>query len=176
VLQANLRQQGADKPATLAGAICAQVEALQGQNKRILRKLWPAALEDLGLAEALRILVEGFESAQPKVAIAMSLPDSFDGCGPREKLALYRLAQEALTNIFRHAQATKVEIDMAYDQPQEIHARISDDGVGVPEDAQPGLGLTGMRERVRSLGGRFAFLGAPGGGALIEAFIPVEGR
>ncbi len=176
VLQANLRQQGAEKQATLAGAICAQVEALQGQNKRILRKLWPAALEDLGLAEALRILVQGFEAAQPKVAIAMRLPDDLAACGPREKLALYRLAQEALTNVFRHAHATRVEIEMAYETANEIRASISDDGLGITEDAQPGLGLTGMRERVRSLGGRFAFAAAPGGGALIEAFIPIEGR
>jgi two-component system sensor histidine kinase UhpB len=176
VLQANLRQQGAEKQATLAGALCAQVEALQGQNKRILRKLWPAALEDLGLTEALRILVQGFEATQPKVAIAMSLPDNLDACGPREKLALYRLAQEALTNVFRHARATRVDIDLAYDRPTEIHARISDDGIGIAEGAQPGLGLTGMRERVRSLGGRFAFANSPGGGALIQAFIPVEGR
>jgi two-component system sensor histidine kinase UhpB len=186
VLQAGLRLPGVERQAILAGAICAQVEALQGQNKRILRKLWPAALEDLGLAEALRILVRGFEATQPKVEIAMDLPESLEACGPREKLALYRLAQEALTNVFRHAHATRVEIELAYDgsretqpaviQPVVIHAKIRDDGVGIALDAQPGLGLTGMRERVRSLGGRFAFSGAPGGGALIEAFIPVEGR
>ncbi len=106
VLQANLRQQGAEKQATTAGAICAQVEALQGQNRRILRRLWPAALEDLGLAEALRILVQGFEATQPKIDIRMRLPENLDACGPREKLALYRLAQEALTNVFRHAGAS----------------------------------------------------------------------
>jgi two-component system sensor histidine kinase UhpB len=112
----------------------------------------------------------------------MSLPESLEACGPRERLALYRLAQEALTNVFRHAQATRVEIEMTYDEPPEnqaavmIHAKISDDGVGIAGNALPGLGLTGMRERVRSLGGRFAFSGASGGGALIEALIPVEGR
>jgi two-component system sensor histidine kinase UhpB len=176
VLQASLRQQGAEKQATMAGAICAQVEALQGQNKRILRKLWPPALEDLGLAEALRILVQGFESTQPRVAVAMNLPENLDACGPREKLALYRLVQEALTNVFRHAQATRVEIEMAFSGPLEIRAKICDDGLGIAGDAQPGLGLTGMRERMRGLGGSFAYDIAPGGGALIEAFIPVAGR
>lgn len=176
VLQANLRQQGAERQAATAGAICAQVEALQGQNRRILRRLWPAALEDLGLAEALRILVQGFEATQPKIDIRMKLPENLDACGPREKLALYRLAQEALTNVFRHAGASQVEIDMAYVGQSEIRAQISDDGSGFPPDAPPGLGLAGMRERMRGLGGRFACFNTRGGGALIEAFLPVEGR
>jgi two-component system, NarL family, sensor histidine kinase UhpB len=176
VLENGLRQQGAEKPAGIARAICAQVEALQGQNRRILRRLWPAALEDLGLAEALRILVQGFLEAQRDVAIDLNLPDNFDPCGPREKLALYRLAQEALTNVFRHAGARNVTIALSFVAPNEISARIRDDGAGFAPDAPPGLGLTGMRERMRGLGGRFAYATAPEGGALIEAFLPVTGR
>jgi two-component system, NarL family, sensor histidine kinase UhpB len=176
VLESGLRQQGAVKPADVARAIGAQVEALQGQNRRILRRLWPAALEDLGLAEALRILVQGFLDAQREVAIDLNLPDSFDPCGPREKLALYRLAQEALTNVFRHAGAKNVTVDLAFTAPNEVSARIRDDGAGFAPGAPPGLGLTGMRERMRRLGGRFAFQTAPEGGALIEALLPVAGR
>ena len=176
VLENSLRQQGADKAAGTARAICAQVEALQGQNRRILRRLRPAALEELGLAEALRILVQGFAEAQNDVAIVLNLPDNFAPCGPREELALYRLVQEALTNVFRHAGAKNITVDLVYAAPGEIAARICDDGAGFSPNAPPGLGLTGMRERMRGLGGRFIHANAPKGGAIIEAFLPLAGR
>jgi two-component system, NarL family, sensor histidine kinase UhpB len=176
VLEAGLRREGAEKPAANARAICASIEALQGQNRRILRRLWPAALEDLGLPEALRILAQGFRETQPSVAIELNLPDDFDACGPREKLALYRFVQEGLTNVFRHARASHVAIELALASPREISVTIRDDGAGFPPDAPPGLGLTGMRERMRGLGGRFSCAAAPGGGALIEAFLPVTGQ
>ncbi len=176
MLEAGLRRDGAEKAAATARGICDSVEALQGQNRRILRRLWPAALEDLGLAEALRILAQGFREAQPSVAIELNLPDDFDACGPREKLALYRLVQEGLTNVFRHARASHVAIELAFANPHGISLAIRDDGAGFPPDAPPGLGLTGMRERMRGLGGRFSCAAAPGGGALIEAFLPVTGQ
>ncbi|MGO9390720.1 ATP-binding protein [Rhodoblastus sp.] len=176
VLEAGLRREGAHKPAATARGICDSVEALQGQNRRILRRLWPAALEDLGLGEALRILAQGFRETQPSVAIELDLPDDFDACGPREKLALYRLVQEGLTNAFRHARASHIAIELAFASPREISVAIHDDGVGFPADAPPGLGLTGMRERMRGLGGRFSCAPAPGGGALIEALLPVTGQ
>ncbi len=155
------------------GAIRGQIEALQGHNKRILRELRPPALDDLGLFEALKILVENWRETEPGVHLELSLPQSLDPPDPRVGLALYRLVQEALTNIFRHARARHASIALSRaGSPPEIRVRVQDDGIGIDPARPAGLGLTGMRERVQGLGGRLSFGEAPGGGGLIEAALP----
>ena len=79
----------------------------------------------------------------------------------------------ALTNIYRHAKATHASIVLSsVASPPEIRLRIQDDGIGIDPAKPAGLGLTGMRERVRGLGGRLSFGVAPGGGGLIDVALP----
>jgi len=83
------------------------------------------------------------------------------------------VAQEALTNIFRHAWATHASLVLSVSAtPPEIRLRVQDDGVGVDTGQPAGLGLSGMRERIRGLDGRFAFGVAPGGGSLLDVTVP----
>lgn len=86
--------------------------------------------------------------------------------------AAYRIVQEALTNVTRHAGAATARIQVVY-RPEEIEVRIEDDGAGHPGvPASTGLGLIGMRERAAALGGRLAAQGRPGGGFTVRADLP----
>ena len=130
VLAASLRAEGADRQALSAKAIGDQVEALQAHNRLILRRLRPAALDDLGLAEALEILVKGWRETEPSVELTLELPTTdlqkiLDDCPPVASLALYRLVQEALTNVFRHADASHASVSIACEKGREILARKS---------------------------------------------------
>jgi two-component system sensor histidine kinase UhpB len=180
VLGARL-QKGADDEATKAAiSIRDHLEALQGHNRRILLRLRPIALDELGLTEALRALVEQWRKDEPDVALSLSAPERIAELGERASLMAYRFVQEALTNAFRHASALHIEVTLSYDAPAEAaHVRdsalaglricIRDDGKGLPTQAPSGMGLLGMRERVRALGGCVTIGNAPGGGAIVEA-------
>jgi two-component system, NarL family, sensor histidine kinase UhpB len=177
-LAASLRAGGLEKQASSAKAISDQVEALQGHNRRILRRLRPAALDDLGLAEALEILVKSWSEIEPSVDLTLSLPDRLEDCDPQQSLALYRVVQEALTNVFRHANAHHAWVTIAYRDKEKgsksLEIKVRDDGLGLGANARPGLGLTGMRERMRGLGGSFACGPSPEGGTLVEALFPLR--
>jgi signal transduction histidine kinase len=101
--------------------------------------------------------------------------DPEPGLDEVETLAVYRIAQEALTNVTRHAQAahTWVELTRADDR---VRLRVSDDGVGPPPVAEHGSGLLGIEERVSAVGGSWDLSGRPGGGTILDVSLPVEPR
>jgi len=175
-----LRARVAGEGAALAQAIAEGVEALQKQNRRILANLRPAALDELGLAPALEALVEQWRRLQPGVEIDLATDPKVETLGPRASLTLYRFAQEGLTNAFRHANATRIAITIAYEPPSAaapplepslagLRARVEDDGQGVSQSQTPGMGLSGLSDRVRALGGDFAFGPRAPKGAFMEA-------
>jgi two-component system sensor histidine kinase UhpB len=161
-------------------AIEAQVEALQGQNRRILADLRPAALEELGLAEALEALVAHWRRAEPGVAVALEADPRVDAMSERASLMAYRFVQEAMTNAFRHAGATRIDVSLRFEAPAlepsvgesalaGFVVRVADDGRGLQGETEAGMGLAGMRDRVRLLGGQVAIGSPPGGGVVVEA-------
>jgi two-component system, NarL family, sensor histidine kinase UhpB len=171
-----------DQPAAreAATAIEAQVGELQGQNRRILADLRPAALEELGLVEALEALVAHWRRADPKIAIALDVDPRVEALGDRASLMAYRFVQEAMTNAFRHAGATRIEASLKFETPVEtpslrdpalagLIVRVADDGRGLNGEAEAGMGLAGMRDRARMLGGRVVIGSSPGGGVVVEA-------
>jgi two-component system sensor histidine kinase UhpB len=176
------RLQGGGDPAVEQAAVSLrdQVESLQGQNRRILARLRPAALEEFGLIDALEILAEQWRKAQPGVAVALSSSARIAKLGERASLMAYRFVQEGLTNAFRHAGARRIDVTLGFESmakaanasdPELTGLRISirDDGRGVAEEATPSMGFLGMRERVRALGGEVVISNAPEGGAVVEA-------
>ena len=175
------KKLGGDSAARAAAtAIEAQVEALQGQNRRILADLRPAALEELGLAEALEALVAHWRGAEPRVAVALDVDPRAEAMGERASLMAYRFVQEALTNAFRHAGATRIDVSLGFETPVPepglrdkalagLVIRVADDGRGLKGDSEAGMGLAGMRDRVRLLGGQVAIGSPPGGGVVVEA-------
>jgi two-component system, NarL family, sensor histidine kinase UhpB len=171
-----------DDPAAraAASAIEAQVEALQGQNRRILAALRPAALEELGLVEALEALVAHWRRAEPGVAVALHIDPRVEAMSERASLMAYRFIQEAMTNAFRHAGATRIDASLRFETPVHeptlcdlapagLVIRVADDGRGLHAGTDAGMGLAGMRDRVRLLGGQVVIGSPSGGGVVVEA-------
>jgi two-component system sensor histidine kinase UhpB len=141
--------------------------------RRIAIELRPEALDDLGLESALAVLCERFsEGAGLEVnqRIAPDLPE----LSPEAELVVYRVAQEALTNIAKHAGARRVSV-LLVRRPGLVNALIEDDGhgFGPAEEAQGGIGLAGMRERLALLDGRLTIESSPGTGTSLVAEVPL---
>jgi two-component system, NarL family, sensor histidine kinase UhpB len=177
-----LAKKVGDDPAAraAASAIEAQVEALQGQNRRILADLRPAALEELGLGEALEALGAHWRRAEPGVAVSLDVDSRVEAMSDRASLMAYRFVQEAMTNAFRHADATRIDVSLRFETPvlepgqddgdlAGLVIRVADDGRGLHGETEAGMGLAGMRDRVRLLGGQVTIGSPPGGGVVVEA-------
>jgi signal transduction histidine kinase len=135
--------------------------------RRIAARLRPPVLDDFGLAAAIDALLERFVR-QTGIAVELQA-DSVD-VPPAGGRALYRIVQEALTNVARHAQASRVHVTLDA-QPDLLVLEITDDGVGIPPDMirNPGsLGLVGMRERAVALRASFEVTGGPEGGTTVR--------
>jgi two-component system sensor histidine kinase UhpB len=171
-----------DQPAAraAANAIEAQVGELQGQNRRILADLRPAALEELGLIEALEALVAHWRRADPKMTVTLDMDPRVESLGERASLMAYRFVQEAMTNAFRHAGAKRIEASLKYETGvgapnlrdpalAGLVMRVADDGRGLNAEAEAGMGLAGMRDRVRLMGGSVKMQSPKSGGVVVEA-------
>ncbi|MDW4497679.1 cache domain-containing protein [Sulfitobacter sp. D35] len=145
--------------------------------RRISRDLRPGVLDDLGLGPAIRALAEEF-AQRTGIAVDFSTVVFRNRLDPEAKIALYRIAQEALTNIERHADATRVAVDLR-GHKRGATLRISDNGRGFPADRSArsaGIGLRNMQERVEQLDGRLRIQtpAENGSGTLIEVTVPLS--
>jgi two-component system sensor histidine kinase UhpB len=139
-----------------------------GELVRLARELRPVALDDLGLGAALRTQVLEFgRRAGIETTLALP-PDGIEDLDSDEQLVVYRVVQEGLSNIAQHAGARTVHVDVERRGDGTV-VRVADDGEGFASgDDQPGLGLTGMRERAVLAGGRLEVSSAPGAGTTVE--------
>jgi signal transduction histidine kinase len=139
--------------------------------RRLVYDLRPPALDDLGLAEALRRLVEryGSEGEQPRVSV--EAPDNLPDLPAAFEVAVYRIAQEALTNVARHAAAESCVVRLAVEG--DVKLEIIDDGVGIPAGRNAGVGLSSMRERASELGGSCVVESAAEGGTQVLVRLPL---
>ncbi len=155
--------------------IDAQIAALQQVNRRILARLRPAALEEMGLAGALEALVQSWRESHPEVAIELRV--DADEADEQAALAAFRVVQEGLTNAFRHSGARHIRVDVSRARPPErpaLRIRVGDDGAGLAEAWREGLGLRGMSERLATLGGDATLRNLASKGATLEARIPIS--
>ncbi|MGQ0673377.1 MAG: ATP-binding protein [Hyphomicrobium sp.] len=142
-------------------AILDAAEALQQTNRRVLQRLSPVGLRELGLAGAIRALVTSWRKEMPDIAVHLDIDQHIDGFDDTTGLTIYRVVQEGLTNAFRHAGATRIAVFVErvsraseHEQAdQRVSIRIEDNGEGLPDEMAEGYGLKGMRERVGLLGG-----------------------
>lgn len=162
--------------------LLAEVDRLAGaaivSTRRIVNDLRPPILEDLGLVPALQLLADEFRR---RTGIDCRLdPDDTDETDVGSAAAttcLYRIAQESLNNVMKHAHATRVSIGLAHSS-DEVRLRIEDDGIGFDTLQPQGprmYGLLGMHERIRALGGVLHITSRPGAGTKIEARVPAAG-
>ncbi len=143
--------------------------------QRICAELRPGILDDLGLAAALEWLVQEF-STRTGLRCQLELePEDLD-VSPDLATTLFRICQESLTNVMRHARASQVKIRLQQEQ-EDIRLRIMDDGIGIaPGQAEHpmSLGLMGMRERVLPFNGQVSIQGGPGLGTEIRVRVPLN--
>ena len=151
------------------------VGALQQLNKRVLHKLRPPALRELGLERALRALIATWADHDPSIEITLAMPPLVRGLDETTELTVYRVVQEGLTNAFRHANATKIAVVIAALSSHQLCVTVSDDGAGMGADSEPGSGLSGMAERVWALGGTIKMTNAAAhGGFELRVELPVR--
>ncbi|MCW3016235.1 MAG: sensor histidine kinase [Solirubrobacterales bacterium] len=156
-------------PPELAGELReTQAVATQamGELRRLAHELRPTALDDHGLAAALRTQVDTF-AAKAGIDARLQLSGDVDDFREDEQLVVYRVVQESLSNAARHAEARHITITVRRKGAHGV-VRVSDDGRGIDPQAIRGHGLAGMRERARQAGGRLDVLTTPGGGTTIE--------
>ncbi len=142
----------------------------------IIRQLRPSALDHLGLREAVEDLVEIWRGRHPEIHCDLRLRGDVDGLGESVNITVYRVIQECLTNVLRHAQATLAQIEVQRDGGI-LRVAVSDNGKGLSlpsESESERFGLMGMRERVQALGGEFVLQSQPGAGLTVVATIPVR--
>ncbi len=182
-------------------ALAAAVEeALEGLGteidglRHLITELRPAALDDLGLAAALEALArraQAIDGLDVKTEIEFGRNeeihpgDVHDGAGrldPELESTIYRVVQEALTNVSRHAEATHAVIRLTGDDSHVV-ASVTDDGKGMPDSSRlgpredmGGFGTGGMRERAELVGGELEWLPAPGKGTIVRLTVPLAGR
>ncbi|WP_299429897.1 sensor histidine kinase [uncultured Meiothermus sp.] len=157
------------RPEYLSEARKAVVQALE-EVRRLSRDLRPAVLDDLGLAKALeRYLQEYRLRTGIKVQAEIECPNLRES----QQIALFRVIQEALTNVARHAQARKVYVGLtAWDR--RVRGQVADDGLGFdPLKVPASVGMVGMRERIEQLGGSLNVESTSGKGTRISFVVPV---
>ncbi|KIN60860.1 Sensor protein DegS [Sulfitobacter noctilucae] len=162
----------ADEP--LGKGIGSLSEAIT-EVRRISRDLRPGVLDDLGLGPALKTLTEEFE-ARTGIICEFHTVVFRNRLDNEAKIALYRIAQEALTNIERHAGATRIEVKLRGHR-RGATLRISDNGRGLGDNrsaASAGLGLRNMQERMEQLRGTLEIQATKGSGTTIEATVPLS--
>lgn len=138
--------------------------------RRIVEGLRPAALDDLGLVEAVHQLAG--RSRSPEVEV---VADALPRLPAAVEVAAYRIVQEALTNASRHAQASRVTVDLAM-TPGGLTVTITDNGTGQVTPRPGGIGLDSMRERAEQIGGTFELMARPGHGTTVTATLALAAQ
>jgi signal transduction histidine kinase len=171
------------QPQKLSRAVGQAVEHLEeaiGNLRALITDLRPAALDELGVRAALEGLAERASRHGMEVKVSVEFAENPDGTTARHiselETAVYRIAQEALTNALKHGRAAHAVIEVRED-PTTVRVRVRDDGNGFdPHVETSGFGLLGMRERVELLGGELQLDSAPGRGTTVTASIPAQRR
>jgi PAS domain S-box-containing protein len=161
------------QPSSRAESILKQVDETILAVRRIATQLRPGILDDAGLAAAIEWAAEEFET-RTGTKVRLDLPEGDLDADRERATALFRIFQETLTNVARHANATEVTVRLAREKDDFV-LEVRDNGEGVSEDqlAEGGsLGILGMRERALLLGGELTILGAPGSGTTVRVRIP----
>ncbi|MBT0961536.1 sensor histidine kinase [Denitromonas iodatirespirans] len=141
---------------------------VQDHVRQLLARLRPHGLEQVGLLAAVRDYTHGWAARAAGMNVRIALPDALPSLPAQAALALYRVVQEALTNVLRHSRATRVEIALEVGATRLV-LRIADDGVGRAEtlERHAGCGIRGMRERAAMVGGQLRFEDGDPSGVMI---------
>lgn len=155
-----------------------ELELVISDIRRLVYNLRPPALDELGLTGAIREYVARLRSetqAQPAaLKVTVDLPEALPPLPAAVEVAAYRIVQEAMTNVIRHAHAQACHVHLWVDDALEIE--VSDNGIGIDEVHQSGVGLNSMRERAEELGGAFRISKVQPWGTRVTASLPLVDR
>ncbi len=161
-----------------ATAIASHCDHVQESVRALIGRLRPIGLDVLGLRAALEHYFELVRNTMPQRTLSVRLEGDLDALGDSTSLTIYRLIQEGLTNVSRHAGARSVVVSVTRSRDggsDHVAVGVIDDGRGADPQARTlGLGVLGMRERVEALGGSLTIRTSPGAGFAIHARIPVR--
>ncbi|MGE5027737.1 MAG: PAS domain-containing protein [Betaproteobacteria bacterium] len=159
----------------VAQAIVDSTAQLHQIARRILHRLRPSQLEQLGLADSLRELVSQWQASHPAVDCDIDLDVPLEDLDKQLAITLYRVIQEGLANVSTHSGASRVTLAVNR-SPDAIMLSLQDNGMGIPDMSPPpqGIGLLGMRERVIAAGGESTVYSAPGQGLRIDVMLPLN--
>jgi two-component system sensor histidine kinase UhpB len=140
-----------------AESILQSVETLQQTNRRILDRLRPLYIQELGLERSIQTLLQNVKAQAPGLKVTSQIDTTLNEVDGLLSQTIYRVIQEAVTNVLRHARANAMHV-AADINARDVIVEISDDGIGFPADRMFGRGLTGMLERARALSGTLELL------------------
>jgi len=160
-----LLQHDVDAADRLLQELAIHTQAAIADIRRVVYDLRPPALDDLGLVLALR--EQAAHYSQAGLQITIDAPEQMPPLPAAVEVAAYRIVQEALTNVVRHAQARTCAVCLSLGDALDM--KIRDDGVGLPPTRRAGVGLTSMHERTAELGGTCRIESMPGAGTCIHA-------
>ena len=164
-----------------------QTQAAVSDIRRLVYGLRPPALDDLGLVPAIRqqaenngILADEMveePSRELGPIFSVEAPEQLPPLPAAVEVACYRITQEAMTNVSRHARARHCRVRLSVDETTDaLEIEVTDDGVGLPEDRRSGVGLSSMRERTAELGGNCSVEASPAGGTVVLASLPLPDK
>ncbi|MBV9135348.1 MAG: sensor histidine kinase, partial [Chloroflexi bacterium] len=141
--------------------------------RRLVYALRPPALDDLGLAAALRAAAAQYDNGVAGLCFDVEIASDLPGLPAAVEVAVYRITQEALANVVRHAHAKRCSVHVAPDaRHQRLTLEVTDDGVGLDPAHVAGVGLHSMRERAAEVGGRCTIETISTGGTRVLAELP----
>ncbi len=148
----------------------AQIQAAISDIRRLVYDLRPPALDELGLIPAIQ--EQAVSYGQTGLSVSLEAPETLPPLPAAVEVAAYRIVQEALTNIVRHARTRSCRVRISIGE--KLQLEIADDGIGLPEDRRTGVGLSSMRERAAELGGTCTVEpSGPAGGTRVLACLPL---
>ena len=155
-----------------AKAIVEISDHIYGVVRDMMNQLRPVVLDELGLVTALERLVDNWNTHHEDTFCALSIDPSLNDLSEEINIQLYRIVQEALTNVAKHAGASKVKVDLKRTTTNELKLTINDNGKGFAASTKhTGMGLPGMHERVHSINGKMSLESQPGHGVKIAITI-----
>ena len=143
--------------------------------RRLVWRLRPEVLDMLGLHGAVEEMIRHYDASHPECHFQFHSDGDFSGLESELAISAYRIVQEALSNVLKHAGATHAQVVMTLsEQDDTLHIEIADDGAGFhTASASSGIGIIGMRERVYALGGTIDFSSEPDKGTVIGIALPI---
>jgi two-component system, NarL family, sensor histidine kinase UhpB len=154
-----------------ARSIGEAVTHIQNHVRLILKQLRPDTMIEVSLAQAIENLAIFWQRHHGGIVLALDIASAKNGFGAEMDQAIFRLVQEGLTNAVRHGHASHVWVAITADD-HAVQVRVDDDGKGLSQERQEGMGLKGMRERLAPLSGQFALRPRQGGGTRLTAEFP----